>query len=68
MRTAPKRIRCTLLNGSAWSSEKKCMRRYKGAFDIFLDRAQDEGGEDGGAQQQKGEARVEVCSRRGKDH
>ena len=36
MRTAPERIRCTLLNGSAWSTEKKYMRRYKGAFDIFF--------------------------------
>ena len=36
MRTAPKRIRCTLLNGSAWSTEKKYMRRCKGAFDIFF--------------------------------
>ena len=25
-----------MLNGSAWSTEKKYMRRYKGAFDIFF--------------------------------
>ena len=23
-------IRCTLLNESAWSTERKCMRRYRG--------------------------------------
>ena len=30
-----RRLRCTLLNGSAWSTEKKYIRRYKGTFDIF---------------------------------
>ena len=35
MRKEEKRLKCTLLNGSAWSTEKKYMRRYKGAFDIF---------------------------------
>ena len=29
-------MRCTLLNGPAWSTEKKYMRRYKGVFDIFF--------------------------------
>ena len=29
-------LRCTLLNGSAWSTERKCMRRYKGKCDIFF--------------------------------
>ena len=28
-------LRCTLLNGSAWSTERKYMRRYKGKCDIF---------------------------------
>ena len=28
-------VRCTLLNGSAWSTEK-FLRRYKGTFDIFF--------------------------------
>ena len=27
---------CTLLNGSAWSTERKYMRRYTGECDIFL--------------------------------
>ena len=36
MRKEEKRFRCTLLNGSAWSTEKKYMRRYKGTFDIFF--------------------------------
>ena len=29
-------LRCTLLNGSAWSTERKYMGRYKGNCDIFL--------------------------------
>ena len=36
MRKEEKRLKCTLLNGSAWSTEKKYMRRYKGKSDIFL--------------------------------
>ena len=28
--------RCPLLNGSAWSTERKYMRRYQGTFDIFF--------------------------------
>ena len=36
MRKEEKRLRCALLNGSAWSTENKNMRRYKGKFDIFL--------------------------------
>ena len=35
MQKDARRLRCTLLNGSAWSTEKKCIRRYKGTFDIF---------------------------------
>ena len=27
---------CTLLNGLAWSTEKKFFRRYKGKWDIFF--------------------------------
>ena len=29
-------MRCTLLNGSTWSTERKYMRSYKGTFDIFF--------------------------------
>ena len=36
MRKEEKRLRCALLIGSAWSTEKKYMRRYKGTFDIFF--------------------------------
>ena len=36
MRKEEKRLKCTLLNGSAWSTEKKYMRRFRGTFDIFL--------------------------------
>ena len=36
MRKEEKRLKCALLNGSAWSTEKKHMRRYSGTFDIFF--------------------------------
>ena len=31
-----KTMRCTLLNGSAWCTERKQMQRYRGTFDIFF--------------------------------
>ena len=31
-----KKLRCALLNGLAWSTERKYMRRYKGTFDVFF--------------------------------
>ena len=36
MKKQEKRLGCTLPNGSAWSTERKYMRRYKGTFDIFF--------------------------------
>ena len=36
MKKEAKRLRCTLLNGSAWSTERKYMRRCKGKCDIFF--------------------------------
>ena len=36
MQEPSKAVRCTLFNGSAWCTEKKYMRRYKGTFDIFV--------------------------------
>ena len=30
------KVRCTLLNGSDWNTERKYMRRYTGTFDIFF--------------------------------
>ena len=36
MRKEEKRLRCFLLNGSAWSTENKYMRRYKGKCDVFF--------------------------------
>ena len=30
------KLRCTLLNGSAWEHREKDVRRYKGTFDIFF--------------------------------
>ena len=29
-------LRCTFLSGSAWSTERKYMRRFKGKCDIFF--------------------------------
>ena len=36
MRKEEKRLRCALPGGSAWSTERNFMRRYKGAFDVFF--------------------------------
>ena len=36
MRKEEKRLKCTLLNGSAWSTERMYMRRYTGNFDVFF--------------------------------
>ena len=36
MRKEEKRLKCILLNGSVWSTEKKYLRTYKGTFDIFF--------------------------------
>ena len=36
MRKEEKRLRCSLLNGSAWSTEKRYMTRCKGTFDVFF--------------------------------
>ena len=31
-----KNVRCILLNGSGWSTERKYMKRYTGTFDILF--------------------------------
>ena len=36
MRKEEKRLRCTFLNGSAWSTEQKYVRRHTGKCDIFF--------------------------------
>ena len=36
MRKEEKNLRFALLNGSAWSTERRYMRRYKGTFDVFF--------------------------------
>ena len=36
MRKEEKRLKCALLNLSAWSTENKHIRRYSGTFDIFF--------------------------------
>ena len=36
MKKEVKLLRCTLLKGSAWSTEKRYMRRYTGKCDIFF--------------------------------
>ena len=50
------------INGSAWSTERKYMRGYKGTFWCLLwNRAQIEEGGSGGKVQQRGQGRMEVC-------
>ena len=53
MQKKSRMVRCTLLNGSVWSTEKNYMRRCKGKCGIFWDRAQNEERRDGGAVQQR---------------
>ena len=36
MKKEAKLLRCTLLNGSAWSTERRYVRSYQGKFDIFF--------------------------------
>ena len=36
MRKEEERLRCAMLSGSAWSTERKYMRRYKGKCDILF--------------------------------
>ena len=36
MRKEQKRLRCALLNGSAWTTGKKYMRRFNGTFEVFF--------------------------------
>ena len=42
MKKEAKLLRCTLLNGSAWSTERKYMRRYKGKCDIFFEEMEEQ--------------------------
>ena len=69
MRKEEKRLRCALLNGSVWSIEKKCTRRYKGKCDVFFGiehrlRKQ----EVEGAVKQRGQGRMDICGECGKNH
>ena len=36
MKHEAKLLRCALLNGSAWSTERKFLKRYRGNLDIFF--------------------------------
>ena len=56
MKKEARRLRCTLLNESTWSTETKYMRRYKGKCDIFfgIERY-------GEAFQQRSQGMMEVC-------
>ena len=68
-RTIQRQQWCILLNGSAWSTEKMFVEWYNGTCDIFFgDREQAEERGYGRNVQQRGEARMEVCSRRSKIH
>ena len=62
-------MRCTFLNGSTWSTERKHMRRFKGTFDVFVEIEHMMRKEESGvAVQQRGKARMEVRSRRSNDY
>ena len=50
-------LRCILLNGSAWSTERAYMRIYKGKCGIYFGLSTEEGG-NGGAVQQRGQGRM----------
>ena len=69
MKKEARRLRCTLLNGSAWSTEKKYMRRYKGKCEIFfrLERRMMKA-ETEGQFKKRSHERMEICSRRGEKH
>ena len=56
---ASKTVRSTLLNGSVWRTERKYLKRNK---KVPSTRAQNEERRDGGAVQQRGQARLEACS------
>ena len=64
-----KSLRCALPNGSAWSTERKYMKRYKGKCDIFFGiehRLRKE--EMGGAVQQRGQGWMEISSGCNENH
>ena len=67
MRKEENMLKCTILNGSAWSTEKKCMRRCKGKCVIFfgmdhrLRKVEME-------EQFNAKGRMEVCSECSKNH
>ena len=37
LRKEEENLRCAVLDGSAWSTERKYMRRYKGTFEVFFE-------------------------------
>ena len=58
MRNEARVLRCTLLNGSAWSTEKKYVRRHRRKVRYFFgERAKIEEGGNGGAAQQGSQGR-----------
>ena len=61
MEKEAKLLRCTLLNGTAWSAERKYMRRYGGKCDVFFGMEQGGSGGNGGAVSQGGKGRMEIC-------
>ena len=62
-------VRCTLKNGSAWSTETKYVRWYKGTFDIFFGIEHRMRKEEMEEQfQQRSQTRLEICRRCSKDH
>ena len=69
MQKEAKLLRCTLLNGSAWSTERKYLRRYKGKCDIFCGIEHRLRKEEMQEQfQQRGQGRMEICGGCSKNH
>ena len=63
MRKEEKRLRCASLIGSAWSTERKYMKRYKGTFDVFFGMEHRLRKEEVEEQfKERGQGRREVCS------
>ena len=54
-------LRCSLLNGSTWSTEKNHEKMQRKVRYLFWDRAQIEEGGNGGAAQQRSQGRMEIC-------
>ena len=60
--------RCNLLNGSAWSTERKYTQRFKGTFDIFFGIVHRMRKEKMEEQFNREAKQLEICSPRSENH